>query len=138
GGGCGMKVKHVDQGGLKSNWREFVDFVKSNGTGAFFEYFFVFHEHECDEAYIFEDSSELDKWLEREFHEGHYYEAEDLENSMDEWKVWGLVPNSDVERWPTLHDKAKKTAIVIDGERFYRKPVSICVEETVSVSASSL
>ncbi|MCY8946257.1 hypothetical protein [Bacillus atrophaeus] len=135
-----MKVKHVDQGGLKSNWREFVDFVKSNGTGAFLEYFFVFHEDECDEAYIFEDSLELDKWLEQEFWDGCHchYEARDLETSMDEWKVWKLVSDSDVERWPTLHDKAKKTAIVIDGEKFYRKPVSISVEQTVLVSASSL
>ncbi|MBI0441933.1 hypothetical protein GNK15_11805 [Bacillus amyloliquefaciens] len=131
-----MKVKHVDQGGLKSNWREFVDFVKSNGTGAFFEYFFVFHEHECDEAYIFEDSSELDKWLEREFHEGHYYEAEDLENSMDEWKVWGLVPESSVEKFPSLYEEARKTSIVIDGETFHRKAATISVEETVLVSAS--
>ncbi|MCZ4246997.1 hypothetical protein O2313_05545 [Bacillus amyloliquefaciens] len=131
-----MKVKHVDQGGLKSNWREFVDFVKSNGTGAFFEYFFVFHEHECDEAYIFENSLELDEWLDQEFREGHYYEAEDLESSMDEWKVWGLVPASSVEKFPSLYEEARKTSIVIDGETFYRKAATISVEETVLVSAS--
>ncbi|MCY8517913.1 hypothetical protein [Bacillus atrophaeus] len=131
-----MKVKHVDQGGLKSNWREFVDFVKSNGTGAFFEYFFVFHEDECDEAYIFENSLELDKWLEQEFREGYYYEAEDLESSMDDWKVWGLIPESSVEKYPLLYEKARKTSIVIDGEKFYRTPVSISVEQTISVSDS--
>ncbi|MDF9767648.1 hypothetical protein [Bacillus velezensis] len=131
-----MKVKHVDQGGLKSNWREFVDFVKSNGTGAFFEYFFVFHEDECDEAYIFENSLELDEWLEQEFSEGNYYEAEDIENSMDEWIVWGLVPASSVEKYPSLYKKARKTSIVIDGETFHRKAAMISVEQTVSVSAS--
>ncbi|AKL77802.1 MULTISPECIES: hypothetical protein [Bacillus] len=131
-----MKVKHVDQGGLKSNWREFVDFVKSNGTGAFFEYFFVFHEDECDEAYIFENSLELDEWLEQEFSEGNYYEAEDIENSMDEWIVWGLVPASSVEKYPSLYKKARKTSIVIDGETFHRKAATISVEQTVSVSAS--
>ncbi|ATV00904.1 hypothetical protein CS301_05850 [Bacillus velezensis] len=131
-----MKVKHVDQGGLKSNWREFVDFVKSNGTGAFFEYFFVFHEDECDEAYIFENSLELDEWLEQEFSEGNYYEAQDIENSMDEWIVWGLVPASSVEKYPSLYKKARKTSIVIDGETFHRKAATISVEQTVSVSAS--
>ncbi|HEO2443810.1 TPA: hypothetical protein VAP34_002011 [Streptococcus agalactiae] len=131
-----MKVKHVDQGGLKSNWREFVDFVKANGTGAFIEYFFVFHEDECDEAYIFENSLELDKWLEQEFNEGDYYECNDLESSMDEWKVWGLVSASSVEKFPMLYEKARKTSIVIDGETFYRKAAAISVEETVLVSAS--
>ncbi|MGV7135256.1 hypothetical protein [Bacillus velezensis] len=131
-----MKVKHVDQGSLKSNWRAFADFVKSNGSGAFFEYFFVFHEDECDEAYIFENALELDEWLEQEFSEGNYYEAEDLENSMDGWKVWGLVPASSVEKFPSLYKKARKTSIVIDGEAFHRKAAMISVEKTVSVSAS--
>ncbi|MCY8950005.1 hypothetical protein MOE28_09170 [Bacillus atrophaeus] len=131
-----MTVKHVDQGGLKSNWKAFIDFVKSNGYGAWNEYFFVFHEDECEEAYIFEDSLELDKWLEQEFWEGYHYEDEDLESSMDEWKVWGLVSASSVEKFPLLYKKARKTSIVIDGEKFYRKPVSISVEQTISVSAS--
>ncbi|KXZ17916.1 hypothetical protein AXI59_01310 [Bacillus nakamurai] len=130
-----MKVKHVDHGGLKSNWKAFVDFVKSNGDGAWYEYFFVFHEDEYDETYIFEDSLQLDKWLEQEFWEGCHYEVEDLESSMDEWKVWGLVPASSVEKFPILYDKARKTSIVSDGEQFYRKPVSISVEQTISVSA---
>ena len=131
-----MTLKHVDQGGLKSNWKAFGDFVKSNGIDIWDDYFFVFHKDECDEAYIFDGITELDEWLEQEFWEGCHYESNDLEHSMDEWLVWKLVPASDVERWPNLHNKAKKTAIVIDGKEVYRKPVCISVEQTISVSAS--
>ncbi|MEC2238026.1 hypothetical protein [Bacillus velezensis] len=133
-----MKVKHVDQGGLKSNWREFVDFVKSNGFDIWEDYFFVFHENECDEAYIFDGNTELDEWLEREFWDGCHYENSDLEDSMNEWKVWRLVSASDVESYPSLHKKSKKTSIVIDGETLYREPVFISVEQTISVSASAV
>ncbi|WP_338712794.1 hypothetical protein V9W62_09480 [Bacillus velezensis] len=131
-----MKVKHVDQGGLKSNWREFVDFVKANGFDIWEDYFFVFHENECDEAYIFDGNTELDEWLEQEFWEGCHYENSDLEDSMNEWIVWRLVSASDVESYPSLHEKSKKTSIVIDGETLYREPVFISVEQTISVSAS--
>ncbi|BEU14756.1 hypothetical protein [Bacillus phage CM1] len=125
--------------GFKENWRDFLDHSRRKLS---FKYFygdmcFVYHEDDGETAYIFEKTDELDDWLERTFWDGCHYESSDLETSMDEFKIWKLVSESHVKKFPSLYKDAKRTSLVVGEETYYRTPVSICVEQTIVVSASS-
>lgn len=55
---------------------------------------------------------------------------------MDDFKVWRLISESDVSRLKTLYRDSRPTSIAIDGERYFRKLIPVCVEPTVIVSTN--
>lgn len=131
-----MKMKVLDLG-LKSNWIAFKDFVKTQKQHTFSTFYFVYEEDDCgDEVVIFTSHSDLDEWLEKTFWNRERYDTNDLESSMDDFNVWKLIPESEFKRLPTLYKGAKETSIEVDGEKYYRKLISISVEPTVNVSTN--
>ncbi|MGG2091315.1 hypothetical protein AB1283_00930 [Bacillus sp. S13(2024)] len=123
--------------GLKDNWRSFKEYVESRKKDSSTIYYFVYQEDNCgDEVYIFTSHSGLDEWLQQKFWDWERYDTRNLEDSMDDVKVWKLVSESDFKRLNTLYKKAKETMIVINGEKYYRTPIAISVEPTVIVSTN--
>lgn len=123
--------------GLKENWRAFKNFVESYDKDPITEFYFVIEEDDCgDEACVFTSHSDLDEWLEQTFWKRERYDTRNLEESMDDFKVWKLVSEKDVKRLDTLYEGSRRTQIVIDGERYFRKLISISVEPTVVVSTN--
>lgn len=121
--------------GLKENWRAFKEFVESRKMDSITTYYFVIEEDDCgDAACVFTDHSKLDEWLSETFWRRERYDTRNLEDSMNDFKVWKLISESDFERLNTLYKGARKTTIVIEGERYFRKLIQISVEPTVTVS----
>ncbi|AXQ67838.1 hypothetical protein KIOSHI_220 [Bacillus phage Kioshi] len=125
--------------GFKENWRDFLDFAERTVSKDYWwgDLYFLYHEDDGEDAYAFANTGELDEWLEKMFWDGCHYESSDIETSMDEFKIWKLVSESDVKKFTSLYKGAKRTSLVVDGETYYRTPVSICVEQTILVSTSS-
>jgi hypothetical protein len=69
----------------------------------------------------FLSDTKLTQRLEQKYHDWSYWECSNLDDCMDDIKVWELIPKSRVDRWPTLYGDAKPTSIVVDGEQYYRK-----------------
>jgi hypothetical protein len=129
-------VKHLDIG-LKDNWKEFKDIVQRGSfKSVLTTHYFVFNEDDCDEAYVFHDHDDLDKWLAQSFWDRDRYDTSNLEDSMDDYKVWKLISESEVNRLKTLYKGSKPTSIVINGERYYRKLIPISVEPTIIISTN--
>lgn len=123
--------------GLKGNWRAFKEFVESRKKDITVTYYFVIEEDDCgDEAVVFTNHSDLDKWLEKTFWDRERYDTRNLEDSMDDFKVWKLIPESDVKKLESLYEGSKLTSIVFEGERYFRKLISVSVEQTVVVSTN--
>lgn len=124
--------------GLKSNWREFKNFVERYDEKRLSTtYYFVIDEDDCgDEVNIFTSHSELDDWLEKMFFEWERYDTSDLEESMNDVNLWMLIPESDVKRLSTLYKGSKPTSIVKGGEKYFRKLIPVSVEQTVIVSTN--
>lgn len=123
--------------GLKENWRAFKEYVESFDSDPLTEFYFVIEEDDCgDEACVFTSHSDLDEWLEKTFWKRERYDTRDLEDSMDDFKVWKLISESDVKRLKNLYEGAKPTSITIDGERYFRKQILVNVEQTVTVSTN--
>lgn len=120
-------------GGPVANWRELKAEIEKQ-TSPFGEYFYVYREDDPEDAYIFLSDTELVEWLEQKYHDWGYWECSNLDDCMDDIKVWELIPKSKVDRWPTLYGNAKPTSIVVDGEQYYRKAKGICPEYTISIS----
>ncbi|UAT31946.1 hypothetical protein K7T73_06925 [Bacillus badius] len=123
--------------GLKSNWRAFKEFVQSRKRDFLTTYYFVIEEDDCgDEACIFTSHDELDEWLSKTFWNRERYDTNNLEDSMDDFKVWKLISETDVNRLDTLYEGSRPTSMVIDGERYFRKLIPVSVEPTVIVSTN--
>ncbi|WP_420909341.1 hypothetical protein [Aneurinibacillus migulanus] len=123
--------------GLKNNWRAFKEYVEAQKKDSINTYYFVFEEDDCgDEAHVFTSHSELDEWLSKMFWQWERYDANNLESSMDDVNVWKLVSENDFNQLSTLYKGARKTSIVIDGERYFRKLIPVNVEPTVIVSTN--
>jgi hypothetical protein len=120
-------------GGPVANWRG-LKVVIEQQCSPFDEYFYVYRADHPEDAYIFLSDSELTKWLEQKFHDWGYWECDNLDDCMDDIKVWELISKSKVDRWPTLYGHAKPTSIVVDGELYYRKAKGICPVYTISIS----
>lgn len=125
--------------GFKENWRDFLDLAERELSADYWwgDLYFMYHEDDGEDAYVFTKTDEIDDWLEKMFWDGCHYESSDLETSMDEFKIWKLIRESDVKKFTSLYKDAKRTRLVVDGETYYRTPVSICVEQTILVSTSS-
>ncbi len=124
--------------GLKSNWREFKEFVETHKERGFSTtYYFVVEDDDYgDEARVFVDHDDLDEWLEQSFWEWERYDTRNLDESMDDVRVWMLIPESEVNRLKTLYEGSRQTSIVKDGERYFRKLMPVSVEQTVVVSTN--
>lgn len=124
--------------GLKENWKAFKKFVESHESRSSLEtYYFVFEEDDCgDEAVVFTTQGDLDEWLEKTFWDRERYETSNLEDSMYDFHVWKLISESDFKRLDALYKGAKLTSIVIKGEKYFRKKISVDVEQTVTVSTN--
>ncbi|EJS72919.1 hypothetical protein [Bacillus cereus] len=130
-------MRDLDLGGLKSNWRAFKEMVESKHKDFLVTYYFVFSEDDCgDEVYVFTSHSDLDEWLSKMFWDWERYESRNVEDSMEDVKVWKLIAESEFKRLNTLYKGARKTSIEIDGERYYRKLIPVSVEPTVVVSTN--
>ncbi|PEU21324.1 hypothetical protein CN526_26955 [Bacillus wiedmannii] len=132
-------MRDLDLGGLKSNWEAFKEFVQREGKGTSIltTYYFVFSEDTCgDEANVFTSHSDLDEWLSKMFWDEERYESRNVEDSMEDVKVWKLIAESEFKRLNTLYEGSRKTSIEIDGERYYRKLIPVSVEPTVVVSTN--
>ncbi len=125
--------------GIKDNWRDFLDKSRRKLDFKYFygDMYFAYHIDNAEDAYIFEKTSDLDGWLENTFWEWELYDTSDIENSMEDFRVWKLVPESKVKDFTLLYKDAKRTSLVVGEETYYRTPVSICVEQTIIVSTSS-
>ncbi|MBS2764002.1 hypothetical protein [Bacillus licheniformis] len=136
-----MEPKRYENG-LKENWKEFMDDIQERvnlkGLADHEDIYFVYNSVEPETAYFFEYHVDLDDWLERIWHEWDYGECLNVEDSMEDWKVWKLVTENDVKRFPTTNKKAKKTTMRDDGETIYRKLVPVSVEPAVVVSTPSV
>lgn len=129
-------MKVIDLG-LKHNWRAFKEFVQTHKQEFSTNYYFVIHEDDCgDEVNIFTDHEKLDGWLSRLFWDWGRYDTNNLEDSMDNLKVWMLIPESKVQRLSNLYKGSRKTSIVKNGERLYRKLIPVSVEQTIIVSTN--
>ncbi|PFR60375.1 hypothetical protein COK36_12685 [Bacillus cereus] len=127
----------LDLGGLKSNWKAFKGFLQKEGknNSVLTTYYFVFKEDTCNnESYIFTSHSDLDEWLSKMFWEWGRYEIENVESSMGDVNVWKLVVESEVKRLRKMYNGVRKTSIVIDGDKYYRKLVPVIVETSVNIS----
>ncbi|MEB5480874.1 hypothetical protein P8825_15010 [Shouchella clausii] len=122
--------------GLKGNWKAFKGFVESFNEKPIPGFYFVIEEDDCgDSAHVFDNYYDLDRWLEKIFWERERYDARSLDESMDDFKVWKLIPQSEAEKYSSLYKDARKTNIFIKGERQFRKLVTVNVQETIIVSA---
>ncbi|VVM35095.1 hypothetical protein [Terribacillus sp. AE2B 122] len=130
-------MKTIDFG-LKNNWSYFIDFAeKELGNSSFPTLYFVYEEDDCgDEVHIFDDHSDLDKWLAEEFWRRERYDTNNMEESMDDFFIWKVVSESDFKRLSNLYEGAKLTPISVNGERYYRKKIAVAVEPTVNVSTN--
>ncbi|MED4445587.1 hypothetical protein CON34_10245 [Bacillus thuringiensis] len=126
-------MRGLDLGGLKSNWEAFKEFVEGEDEAAN-TYYFVFVEDNCDEAFIFTRHSDLDDWLSRMFWEWERYDTRNIEDAMDDIKVWKLLTESDFQRLGVLYGDARKTLILKNDKRHYRRLIPISVEPTVTIS----
>ncbi|AMQ06764.1 hypothetical protein [Sporosarcina psychrophila] len=124
--------------GLKSNWSEFKEFVQSHNEKRYstIYYFVVEDDDHGDEAKFFTDHDELDKWLAQSFFDWERYDTRNLEDSMEDIRVWMLIPESEVTRLKSLYEGSRKTSIVKDGELYFRKLMPVSVEQTVIVSTN--
>ncbi|UXQ89062.1 hypothetical protein Thu_219 [Bacillus phage Thurquoise] len=124
---------------FKENWDSFKNVARRKLKSDRFwgDIYYLYHIDDGQSSYAFFNQNELDEWLDKEFWDGYHYEASDLETSMDDFKIWKLVPESDVKKYPSLYKDAKWTSLVVGEETYFRTPVSICVEQTVIVSTSS-
>ncbi|MEB6549102.1 hypothetical protein MXL46_08330 [Heyndrickxia sporothermodurans] len=124
--------------GLKSNWQAFKEFVESHEKQKYSTtYYFVVKDDDYgDEAKIFTDHDELDKWLSQSFWDWGRYDRSNLEGSMDDIRVWMLIPEREVNRLKSLYESSKQTSIVRKGERYFRKLIPVSVEPTVIVSTN--
>lgn len=123
--------------GLKDNWREFKRIVQSKDFSPYLTtYYFVFNEDDCDEAHVFHNQDELDKWLERTFWDRERYDTSNIESAMDDYKVWMLVDEERYENLNTLYKGARLTSIIINGKRQYRKLINVSCEPTIIVSTN--
>lgn len=124
--------------GLKENWKAFKRFVESHESHSLLTtYYFVYEEDDCgDEAVAFTSQGDLDEWLERVFWDRERYEMSNLEDSMYDFHVWKLVSETDFKRLDLLYEGAKPTSIVIKGRKYFRKKISVDVEQTVVVSTN--
>ncbi|WP_018764098.1 hypothetical protein [Bacillus sp. 105MF] len=132
-------MRELDLGGLKSNWKAFIEFLQKEGknNSVLTTYYFVYKEDTCgNESYIFTNHSNLDEWLSKMFWEWGRYEIKNVERSMENVNVWKLVVESEVKRLRTMYKGARKTSIVIDGEKYYRKLVPVIVEPSVNISTN--
>ncbi|AHJ87140.1 hypothetical protein BCP8-2_102 [Bacillus phage BCP8-2] len=121
------------------NWESFLELARRTVDQEYWwgDLYFMYHEDDGEDAYAFTKTDELDDWLERTFWDGCHYESSDLETSMDKFKIWKLVSQTDVKKFPSLYKDAKRTSLVVGEETYYRNPVSICVEQTIVISTSS-
>ena len=118
-----------------ANWRELkAEIQKQNSP--FDEYYYVYHEDDPEDAYIFLSDSELTDWLVQKYHDWGNWECKNLDGCMDDIKVWELIPKRKVDRWPTLYRNSKPTSIVADDEQYYRKARGINPEFTITISLS--
>lgn len=125
--------------GFRMNWESFLELARRTVDKEYWwgDLYFMYHEDDGEDAWAFTKTDELDDWLERTFWDGCHYESSDIETSMDEFKIWKLVSQTDVEKFTSLYKDAKRTSLVVGEETYYRTPVSICVEQTILVSTSS-